>query len=131
MANCCRDLKIKIIMNINYELIAVLATCLFIIGCIVIHELRLEKKESNYKKYLDSFMVGDIFELKLVDELRENPFYDERESSKYRCVITDIKENLKGEKWVKFRNYNGGIEVTKEIQEFAERRKRIGNTNCK
>ena len=115
----------------NYELIYVLVVGAFIIGCIVIHELRLKKKESNYKKYLDSFMIGDIFELKLVDELRENPFYDEKESSKYRCVVTDIKENLKGEKWVKFRNYNGGIEVTKEIQEFAERRKRIGNTNWK
>ena len=115
-------------MNINYELIAVLATGLFIIGCIVIHELRLEKKNSNYKKYLDSIMIGDIFELKLVDELRKNPFYDEKESSKYRCVVTDIKENLKGEKWVKFRNHEGygGIEITKEIQEFAENRKRIG-----
>lgn len=115
-------------MNINYELIAVLATAAFIIGCIVIHELRLEKKESNYKKYLDSIKVGDIFELKLVDELRKNPFYDETESSKYRCVITDIKENLNGEKWVKFRNNEGygNIEITKEIQEFAERRKRIG-----
>ena len=116
-------------MNINYELIAVLATGLFIIGCIVIHELRLEKKNYNYKKYLDSIMIGDIFELKLVDELRDNPFYDEKESSKYRCVVTDIKENLKGEKWVKFINYDGSIELTKEIQEFAERRKRIGNKN--
>ena len=74
-------------------------------------------------------MIGDIFELKLVDELRENPFYDEKESSKYRCEITDIKENLKGEKWVKFINYDGSIEITKEIQEFAEKRKRIGNKN--
>ena len=70
-------------------------------------------------------MIGDIFELKRVDELRENPFYDEIKSSKYRCVITDIKENLNGEKWVKFRNHDG-VECTKEIQEFAEIRKRIG-----
>ena len=83
-------------MNINYELIAVLATGLFIIGCIVIHELRLEKKNSNYKKYLDSFMIGDIFELKLVDELRENPFYDEKESNnaeKYRELsVKEVKK---------------------------------------
>lgn len=110
----------------NYELIALLVVCAFIIGCIVIHELRLEKKDLNYKKYLDSIMVGDIFELKLVDELREDPFYDENESSKYRCVITDIKENLKGEKWVKFINHDGSIELTEEIHEFAESRKRIG-----
>lgn len=108
----------------------IIICCIVIIGCIVIHELRLKKKNSNYKKYLDSIMIGDIFELKRVDELRENPFYDEIKSSKYRCVITDIKENLNGEKWVKFRNHDG-VELTKEIQEFAEIRKRIGNINIK
>jgi hypothetical protein len=76
-------------------------------------------------------MIGDLFELKLVDELRENPFYDEKESLKYRCVITDIRENLNGEKWVKFRNYDSDIELTKDIHEFVERRKRIGNINIK
>ena len=115
----------------NIESIFIILVILIPVICIVIHESKLMKKDKKYQRYIDSIMVGDIFELKIVDELRENPFYDEKESSKYRCVITDIKENLKGEKWVKFRNYDGCIEITKEIQEFAERRKRIGNTNWK
>ena len=111
----------------NIEHIFIILVILIIVIGIVIHESKLIKNEKKYQRRIDSIMIGDIFELKIVDELRENPFYDEKESSKYRCVITDIKENLKGEKWVKFRNYDGYIEITKEIQEFAERRKRIGN----
>lgn len=88
--------------------------------------IQQEQEElEKYQQYIDSIKVGDIFELNLVDKLRENPFYDEKESSKYRCVITDIRENLKGEKWVKFRNYDGDIKLTKEIYEFAARRKRL------
>jgi uncharacterized membrane protein len=115
-------------MNIE-SIFIILVILIFVIG-IAIHESKLIKNEKKYQRRIDSIMVGDIFELKIVDELRENPFYDEKESSKYRCVITDIKENLNGEKWVKFRN-NDGVELTKEIHEFADRRKRIGNTNCK
>ena len=88
--------------------------------------IKEEQEElEKYQQYINSIKVGDIFELNLVDKLRENPFYNENESVKYRCVITDIRENLKGEKWVKFRNYDGDIELTKEIYEFAERRKRL------
>ena len=114
----------------NIEHIFIILVILIIVIGIVIHESKLIKNEKKYQRRIDSIMVGDIFELKIVDELRENPFYDEKESSKYRCVITDIKENLNGEKWVKFRNHDG-VELAKEIHEFADRRKRIGNTNCK
>ena len=114
----------------NIEHIFIILVILIIVIGIVIHESKLIKNEKKYQRRIDSIMVGDIFELKIVDELRENPFYDEKESSKYRCVITDIKENLNGEKWVKFRN-NDGVELTKEIHKFAERRKRIGNINIK
>jgi uncharacterized membrane protein len=112
----------------NIEHIFIILVILIIVIGIVIHESKLIKNEKKYQRRIDSIMIGDIFELKIVDELRENPFYDEKESSKYRCVITDIKENLNGEKWVKFRN-NDGVELTKEIHEFADRRKRIGNIN--
>jgi hypothetical protein len=88
----------------------------------------IEKEQEDlekYKQYIDSVKVGDIFELNLVEKLRENPFYDESESVKYRCVITDIRENLKGEKWVKFTNCNNNTEHTKEIYEFTAKRKRL------
>lgn len=88
--------------------------------------IQQEQEEiEKYRQYLNSIKIGDIFELNLVDKLRENPFYDENRSLNYRCVITDIKENLKGKKWVKFKNYNGDIELTQEIQEFTAKRKRL------
>jgi hypothetical protein len=110
----------------NYELIAVLATGLFIIGCIVINELILEKKDSNYKKYLDSIKVGDTFELDFVKDLPEDPFYsDSLNHKEYQCVITDIKKNKKGETWVKYKNLANLKEKTEEIYTFAEYRHQI------
>lgn len=113
-------------MNINYELITVLATSLFIIGFIVIHELRLEKKNSNYKKYLDSIKVGDTFELNFVKDLPEDPFdSNSLNHTEYQCVITDIKKNKKGETWVKYKNLANWKEKTEEIYTFAEHRHQI------
>ena len=110
----------------DYELIAVLATGLFIIGCIVINELRLEKKDSNYKKYLDSIKVGDTFELDFVKDLPEDPFDSNSLNHKeYQCVITDIKKNTKGETWVKYKNLADGEEKTEEIYTFSEHRNKI------
>lgn len=88
--------------------------------------IQQEQKEiEEYRQYINSIKIGDVFELNLVDKLRENPFYEENESSKYRCVITDIKENLNGKKWVKFKNCDFDIELTNDIYEFADKRKRI------
>ncbi len=106
-------------MNVNYELIAVLATAAIIIGYIVIHELRI-------KKHLDRIKVGDIFELNFAKDLTEDPFdsnYLNR--TEYQCVITDIKKNTKGETWVKYKNLAGGEEKTAEIYTFAECRNQI------
>ena len=106
-------------MNINYELIAVLATALFIIGYIVIHELRI-------KKYLDRIKVGDTFELDLVKDLPENPFDSNSLNHKeYQCVITDIKKNTKGETWVQYKNLANEKEKTEEIYIVAEHRHKI------
>lgn len=106
-------------MNINYELIAVLATAAIIIGYIVIHELRI-------KKYLDKIKVGDTFELDFVKNLTEDPFDSNSLNHKeYQCVITDIKKNTKGETWVKYKNLADGEEKTEEIYIFAEHRNKI------
>ena len=106
-------------MNINYGLIAVLATAAIIIGYIVIHELRI-------KKYLDKIKVGDTFELDFVKNLTEDPFDSNSLNRKeYQCVITDIKKNTKGETWVKYKNLADGKEKTEEIYIFAEHRNKI------
>ena len=111
-------------MNINYELIVVLATGAFIIGYIVIHELRI-------KKYLDSIKVGDTFELDLVKDLQEDPFDSNPliNLKEYQCVITDIKKNTKGETWVKYKNLADEKEKSEEIYTFAEHRHQIKFTH--
>ena len=120
----------------NLEAIVFFGIISIILIILIIHTVYCDKKTKKsikeeqeelekYKQYIDSVKVGDIFELNLVDKLRENPFYDENESLNYRCVITDIRENLKGEKWVKFTNCNNTTEHTKEIYEFAAKRKRL------
>ena len=107
-------------MNINYELIAILAVGAFIIGYIVIHELRI-------KKYIDSIKVGDMFELELVKDLQEDPFDSNPiiNRKEYQCVITDIKKNTTGETWVKYKNLADDEEKTEEIYTFAEYRHKI------
>lgn len=107
-------------MNINYELIAVLAVGAFVIGYIVIHELRI-------KKYLDNIKVGDTFESDLVKDLPENPFDNNPliNRKKYQCVITDIKKNTKGETWVQYKNLDDEKEKSEEIYIFAEHRHQI------
>ena len=113
-------------MNINYELISTLVTGAFIIGCIVINELLLEKKYYNYKKYLDSIKVGDTFELNFVKDLPEDPFdINSLNHTEYQCVITDIKKNTKGETWVKYKYLSDEEEKTEEIYTFAECRNKI------
>ena len=106
-------------MNINYELIAVLAVGAFIIGYIIIHELRI-------KKYLDNIKVGDTFELDLVKDLPEDPFdSNSLNRTEYQCVITDIKKNTKGETWVQYKNLADEEEKTEEIYTFSEHRHKI------
>ena len=107
-------------MNMNYELIAVLAVGAFVIGYIVIHELRI-------KKYLDNIKVGDTFESDLVKDLPENPFDSNPiiNRKKYQCVITDIKKNTKGETWVQYKNLDDEKEKSEEIYTFAEHRHQI------
>ena len=78
----------------DYGLIAESVTGVIAIVCMVINVFRLEKKDSNYKKYINSIKVGDTFELNLVKDLPEDPF--DRNSlnhTGYQCVITDIKKN--------------------------------------
>jgi hypothetical protein len=128
MENCCQDyLKIKIIIMI-FGLIAVFVTCGFVIGSIkyIIEELRIEKKDSDYKKYINSIKIGDTFELNIVKDLPEDPFdSNSLNHTEYQCVITDIKKNTKGETWVKYKNLSNWEENTEEIYTFAERRNKI------
>lgn len=111
-----------------FGLISILITCGFVIGSIkyIIEELRIEKKDSDYKKYINSIKIGDTFELNIVKDLPEDPFdSNSLNHTEYQCVITDIKKNTKGETWVKYKNLADGEENTEEIYTFAKRRNQI------
>ena len=80
-----------------------------------------EKNYREYKKYIDSIKVGDIF-VPNFDNNLDDPFAEKPDYSEYSKVIVDIKKNNKGETWVKYKwlKIDNGIEYTKELHEFLE-----------
>jgi hypothetical protein len=123
------ELEIKIIKNMNFEIMNILPmiiTLVFIVGCIILFNQYLEKKNKKYEKYLESIKVGDIFESNLIEYLDENPFDDNVfNRSDYQYVITDIRKNSKGETWVKYKKLRDNKEDADEIHDFAEDKTRI------
>ena len=85
-----------------------------------------EKNYREYKKYIDSIKVGDIFVPNFDNDL-DDPFAEKPDYSEYSKVIVDIKKNNKGETWVKYKwlKIDNGIEYTKELHEFLETQIRV------
>ena len=84
-----------------------------------------EKNYREYKKYIDSIKVGDIF-VPNFDNNLDDPFAEKPDYSEYSKVIVDIKKNNKGETWVKYKLLkNGVVEFTEEIGEFAKTHKKV------
>lgn len=80
----------------------------------------------RYQEYIDSIRVGDIFEPNFVEDLDDDPFEEEYDSTEYSKVIIDIKKNNKGETWVKYKRLkDGGLEFTEEIHRFVQNQKRV------
>lgn len=113
----------------NFEIMNILPmiiTLVFIVGCIILFNQYLEKKNKKYEKYLESIKVGDVFESNLIEYLDENPFDDNVfNRSDYQYVITDIRKNSKGETWVKYKNLGDNKEDVDEIHDFAGHKTRI------
>ena len=85
-----------------------------------------EKIYREYKKYIDSIKVGDIF-VPNFDNNLDDPFAEKPDYSEYSKVIVDIKKNNKGETWVKYKwlKIDNGIEYTKELHEFLKTQIRV------
>lgn len=105
-----------------------------IMACIVVFILESRKEFKNtkeYKAYIESIKVGDEFGWQEEpDTIKTDPFA-ERDNNERICVITDIKENGAGYKWVKYyykKYLTPGHEpayFTEEINAFVRYRKRI------
>ena len=105
-----------------------------IVACIMVFILESCKEFKNtkeYNAYIESIKIGDEFGWQEEpDTIKTDPFV-ERHNSERICVITDIKENGAGYKWVKYyyKEYltpgYEPIEFTDEINAFVRYRKKI------
>ena len=110
-----------------------------IMACIVVFILESRKEFKNtkeYEAYIDSIKVGDEFDWQEEpDTIRTDPFVEKRDNSENMVVISDIKENDAGYKWVKYyykKHFKPGHEpsyFTDEIHSFVRYRKRINTKN--
>jgi len=105
-----------------------------VIACIIVFIIESRKELKNakeYNAYIESIKVGDEFEWQEEpDTIKTDPFV-ERDNDERICVITDIKENGAGYKWVKYyyKKYltpeHKPVGFTEEINAFVRYRKRI------
>mgnify|MGYP003289301304 CR=1 FL=1 len=87
----------------------------------------ITKYVREHDKYINSIRVGDVFEINHVSTLIENPFDKRIEYTFTRCVITDIKENNYGVKWVKYKCLKSNSESSCQLASFIEDYTRIEN----
>ena len=101
---------------------------LLVISWLVISDIVNDRKKSReYKEYIDSIKVGDVFVSNYVD-ISDDPFDKNSNYLEYCKIIVDIKKNYKGETWVKYRwlkSGNDGKQFTEEIHNFVRSRKRV------
>ena len=100
---------------------------LLVISWLVISDIIYDRKKSReYKEYIDSIKVGDVFVSNYVD-ISDDPFVETPDYSEHSKVIVDIKKNNKGETWVKYKwlKIDNGIEYTKELHEFLKTQIRV------
>jgi hypothetical protein len=105
-----------------------------LVACIVVFilESRKEfKKTKEYKAYIESIKVGDVFDCIYEPETKYTNPFDKKEDPSRIVVISDIKENGAGYKWVQYYykhdNESGfhSVDFYDEIHSFVRYRKRI------
>lgn len=110
-----------------------------VMACIVVFILESRKEFKNtkeYKAYIESIKVGDEFVWQEEpDTIRTDPFVEKEDNIEEMVVISDIKENGAGYKWVKYyykKHLKSGYKpmyFTDEMHSFVRYRKRINTEN--
>lgn len=74
------------------------------------------------KEYINSIQVGDVFEINNISTLIDNPFEQDKifEYTFAQCIITDIKEDNNGIKWVKYKCLKSHAEQSCPLGLFIE-----------
>lgn len=110
-----------------------------VIACITVFILESRKESKNtkeYNAYIESIKVGDEFNWQEEPiTIKTDPFAKKRDNDEKIVVISDIKENGAGYKWVKY-YYKKYLEpghepayFTDEIHSFVRYRNRINTKN--
>lgn len=105
-----------------------------VVACIIvfiIESYKEFKRVKEYNAYIESIKVGDVFDcIDEPDTKYTNPF-DKKEDPSRIVVISDIKENGAGYKWVQYhyKHYTESefppVDFYDEIHSFVRYRKRI------
>lgn len=103
-----------------------------IVICLVIYFVYgINKDIREHNKYINSIKVGDVFELNYVSTLVENPFEKKFEYTFTRVIITDIKKDNIGMKWVKYKCLKTNIELSCPLSTLIQDYTRITDSNLK
>lgn len=102
--------------------------------CIVaffIESYREVKRSKEYDNFIQSIKVGDVFDHRDEPDTKHTNPFDKKEDPSRIVVITDIKENGAGYKWVQY-HYKchtesefPPVDFYDEIHSFVRYRKRI------
>ena len=105
-----------------------------VVACIVvfvIESYREVKRAKEYENYIQSIKVGDVFDHRDEPETKYTNPFDKNEDPSRIVVITDIKENGAGYKWVQYHYKHHTesefppVDFYDEIHSFVRYRKRI------
>lgn len=104
-----------------------LAACIVVS---VIESYREVKRAKEYDNFIQSIKVGDVFDYRDEPDTKYTNPFDKKEDPSKIVVISDIKENGAGYKWVQYYykhdNKSGhSVDFYDEIHSFVRYRKRI------
>lgn len=104
-----------------FKTILIILSLLTILALVIYYICGVTKDIREHDKYINSIRVGDIFEINYTIQI-ENPFEQDKmlEYTFAQCVITDIKEDNNGNKWVKYKCLKSHEEHTNQLGLFIE-----------
>ena len=109
-----------------------------LVVCIVVFFIdvyRDVKRAKEYDNFIQSIKVGDVFDCIDESETKDTNPFDKKEDPSRIVVISDIKENGAGYKWVQYhyKHYDVSefppVDFYDEIHSFVRYRKRIWPKN--
>lgn len=104
-----------------FKTILIILSLSTILALVIYYICGVTKDVREYNKYINSIRVGDVFEINYIIQI-VNPFEQDNidEHTFVQCVITDIKEDYNGTKWVKYKCLKSHEEHTHQLGDFIE-----------